>query len=133
MAKYAVDGGLYELTSGEHDAAKGWTADLGIGRFDDEFALTKLTTVPSVKVKPPRVAEAPINMECTLVRILPVGKANLILGEVVQWHVRDDVYDPASGRFDMHKLKPVGRLAGNLYSHIHQIFEMKRPNPDYRG
>jgi hypothetical protein len=40
VAKYAVDGGLYELTSGEHDAAKGWTADLGIGRFDDEFALT---------------------------------------------------------------------------------------------
>ena len=99
----------------------------------DEFALTKLTAVPSVKVKPPRVAEAPINMECKLVRILPVGKANLILGEVVQWHVRDDVYDPASGRFDMHKLKPVGRLTGNLYSHIHQIFEMKRPNPDYRG
>jgi flavin reductase (DIM6/NTAB) family NADH-FMN oxidoreductase RutF len=99
----------------------------------DEFALTKLTAVPGVKVKAPRVAEAPISMECTLVRILPVGKANLIIGEVVQWHVRDDIYDAATGRFDMHKLKPVGRLTGNLYSHIHQIFEMKRPNPDYRG
>jgi len=99
----------------------------------DEFALTKLTAVPGVKVKAPRVAEAPISMECKLVRILPVGKANLIIGEVVQWHVRDDIYDAATGRFDMHKLKPVGRLTGNLYSHIHQIFEMKRPNPDYRG
>jgi len=100
----------------------------------DEFALTGLTPIPSVKVKAPRVAEAPINMECTLVRILPVGtKANLVLGQVVQWHVRDDVYDPATGRLDMHALKPVGRLTGNLYSHIHQIFEMKRPNPDYRG
>ena len=39
----------------------------------------------------------------------------------------------ATGRFDMHKLKPLGRLTGNLYSHIHQIFEMKRPNPDYKG
>ena len=99
----------------------------------DEFALTQLTPAASLKVKAPRVAEAPINMECTLVRVLPVGRANLILGKVVQWHVRDDVYDPATGRFDMHKLRPVGRLTGNLYSHIHQIFEMKRPNPDYRG
>ena len=99
----------------------------------DEFALTKLTAASSVKVKAPRVAEAPINMECRLVRILPVGRANLILGEVVQWHVREDVYDPATGRLDMHALKPVGRLTGNLYSHIHQIFEMKRPNPDYKG
>jgi flavin reductase (DIM6/NTAB) family NADH-FMN oxidoreductase RutF len=73
-------------------------------------------------------------MECTLVRILPVGKkASLVLGEIVQWHVRDDVYDPKTGRLDMHRLRPVGRLCGNLYSHIHQIFEMKRPNPDYRG
>lgn len=99
----------------------------------DEFELTGLTAVPSIKVKAPRVAEAPINMECTVVRILPVGAAHLILGEVVQWHVRDDVYDAATGRLDMHRLRPVGRLTGNLYSHIHQIFEMKRPSPTYRG
>jgi flavin reductase (DIM6/NTAB) family NADH-FMN oxidoreductase RutF len=99
----------------------------------DEFALASLTAAPSTKVKAPRVAEAPINMECTVVRILPVGRANLVLGEIVQWHIRDDVYDAATGRLDMHRLKPVGRLTGNLYSHIHQIFEMKRPNPEYRG
>ena len=33
----------------------------------------------------------------------------------------------------MHRLRPVGRLTGNLYSHIHQIFEMKRPSANYRG
>jgi flavin reductase (DIM6/NTAB) family NADH-FMN oxidoreductase RutF len=99
----------------------------------DEFLVTKLTPVPSAVVKAPRVAEAPINMECRVVQILPVGKANLVLGRIVRWHVRDDVYDPATGRLDMHRLKPVGRLCGNLYSHVHQIFEMKRPSPDYRG
>jgi flavin reductase (DIM6/NTAB) family NADH-FMN oxidoreductase RutF len=100
----------------------------------DEFAVTKLTAVPSAVVKAPRVAEAPINMECRLLQVLPVGKkANLVMGEVVQWHVRDDVYDAATGRLDMRRLRPVGRLCGNLYSHIHQIFEMKRPSPDYRG
>ena len=34
---------------------------------------------------------------------------------------------------DMHRLQPVGRLAGNQYAHIHDIFEMKRPNENYRG
>jgi flavin reductase (DIM6/NTAB) family NADH-FMN oxidoreductase RutF len=90
----------------------------------DEFALTKLTPAPSVVVKAPRVAEAPISMECKVVRILPIGRAHLTLGEIVQWHVRDDVYDAATGRLDMHRLRPVGRLTGNLYSHIHDIFEM---------
>jgi flavin reductase (DIM6/NTAB) family NADH-FMN oxidoreductase RutF len=100
----------------------------------DEFAVSRLTPAPSARVKAPRVAEAPINMECTVVQVLPIGaRANLVIGQVVQWHVRDDVYDPATGRLDMHRLRPVGRLCGNLYSHIHQIFEMKRPNPDYRG
>jgi flavin reductase (DIM6/NTAB) family NADH-FMN oxidoreductase RutF len=100
----------------------------------DEFAVTRLTPLPGAVVKAPRVAEAPINMECRAVQVLPVGrKANLVIGEIVQWHVRDDVYDPTTGRLDMHALRPVGRLCGNLYSHIHQIFEMKRPNPDYRG
>ena len=100
----------------------------------DEFAVSRLTPAPSAMVKAPRVAEAPINMECRLVQLLPVGtKATLVIGEVVQWHVRDDVYDAKTGRLDMERLRPVGRLCGNLYSHIHQIFEMKRPNPDYRG
>src|SRR3989442_15482524 len=72
-------------------------------------------------------------MECTVGRILPVGKAHLVLGEIVQWHVRDDIYDAATGRLDMHRLRPAGRLTGNLYSHIHQIFEMKRPSANYRG
>jgi flavin reductase (DIM6/NTAB) family NADH-FMN oxidoreductase RutF len=99
----------------------------------DEFELTNLTPVAAARVKVPCVAEAPINLECKVVRILPVGRANLVLGEIVHWHVRDDIYDAATGRLDMHRLKPVGRLTGNLYSHIHDIFEMKRPSENYRG
>src|SRR5213082_3366528 len=41
----------------------------------DEFAVTGLTAAASAKVKPPRVADAPISMECRLVRIIPVGNA----------------------------------------------------------
>jgi len=81
------------------------------------------------------VALAPVSMECRLVQSIPVGNAphHLVIGEIVYFHVRDDIYDPATGRLDMHRLRPIGRLAGNLYSHIHEIFEMKRPVDNYRG
>jgi flavin reductase (DIM6/NTAB) family NADH-FMN oxidoreductase RutF len=101
----------------------------------DEFAKAGLATAPGVKVRVPRVAAAPVSMECRLAQIIPVGNLphHLIVGEIVHMHVRDDVFDPATGRLDMHRLKPVGRLAGHLYTHVHDIFEMKRPAADYRG
>jgi flavin reductase (DIM6/NTAB) family NADH-FMN oxidoreductase RutF len=99
----------------------------------DEFALTGLTPAPSVKVQAPRVAEAPISLECRVAQIIPVGRGphSLVLGEIVYFHVRDTLYH--NGRIDMHALRPVGRLAGHLYSHVHDIFEMKRPVDDYPG
>jgi flavin reductase (DIM6/NTAB) family NADH-FMN oxidoreductase RutF len=101
----------------------------------DEFARAGLATAPGVKVRVPRVAAAPVSMECRLAQIIPVGNLphHLIVGEIVHVHVRDDVFDPATGRLDMHRLKPVGRLAGHLYTHVHDIFEMKRPAVDYKG
>ena len=101
----------------------------------DEFSEARLAVAPSLKVKAPRVAAAPVSMECRVAQILPVGRLphHLVIGEIVHVHVRDDVYDPATGRLDMHRLKPVGRLAGHLYTHVHEIFEMKRPSASYRG
>jgi flavin reductase (DIM6/NTAB) family NADH-FMN oxidoreductase RutF len=99
----------------------------------DEFALTGLAVAPAARVKPPRVADAPIALECRLDRVVLVGRAHLVLGRIVHLHVRDGLYDSVTGRIDMHRLRPVGRLAGNLYTHVHDIFEMKRPNADYRG
>ena len=101
----------------------------------DEFALAKLTAVPGVKVKAPRVLEAPINMECRVTQILKIGNGphSLVIGEVVCFHLRDDIYDARTGRIDQGRLMPVGRLAGHQYAHIHDIFEMKRPNENYAG
>ena len=101
----------------------------------DEFALTGLTSAPSVKVKPPRVAEAPINMECRMTQIIPVGRDGyyVVLGEIVHFHIADEVYDAATERIDMAKLKPLGRLAGTWYAHVNDLFEIVRPNPNYRG
>lgn len=121
-----VDDALAEqmnLTSGEYPSEV------------DEFGLTGLTAAPGIKVKAPRVLEAPISMECRVVQILPVGHGphSLVLGEIVYFHIRDDLYNPNTGRIDMQKLHPVGRLAGNLYTHVHDIFEMKRPVENYAG
>jgi flavin reductase (DIM6/NTAB) family NADH-FMN oxidoreductase RutF len=101
----------------------------------DEFALTGLTAVPGVRVRVPRVAEAPISLECRLNQIITVGRGphQLVLGEIVYFHVRDELYNAETGRIDMHRLHPVGRLAGEMYSHIHDIFAMKRPDGNYRG
>src|SRR5262247_2400034 len=121
-----VDDALAEqmnLTSGEYPSEV------------DELAVTGLTAAPSVKVKAPRVAEAPINLECRVVQILPVGHGphSLVLGEIVQFHIRDDLYNPNTGRIDMYNLHPVGRLAGNLYTRVRDIFDMKRPVENYAG
>ena len=98
-----------------------------------EFTVTGLTPAPSVKVQAPRVAESPISLECRLQQIIPVGRGphSLVLGEIVYFHIRDDLY--VDGRIDMYNLHPVGRLAGHLYTHVHDIFEMKRPVENYPG
>src|SRR3954454_15003779 len=68
---------------------------------ESEVELTGLTLRPSVKVRPPRLAEAPVNLECRVLQIVPVGTgplaANLVIGEVVALHVDEGVLD-AQGR-----------------------------------
>ena len=94
-----------------------------------EFEVAGLTEAPSDLIKPPRVAESPVNMECRLIQIVPLGQGShqhgLVIGEVVYMHIRDDIID--GHRINHQNLKPTGRLAGNMYCHTADIFEMVRP------
>ena len=101
----------------------------------DEFAVAELAAAPGVRVTSPRVATAPVSLECRLVRIVEIGHGphSVVFGEIVYIHVRDALYDARTGRIDVGALRPVGRLAGHMYSHTNDLFEMKRPNPDYKG
>ena len=94
------------------------------------MSLARLTTVPSVKVKPPRIAESPVNLECKVRQIIPCGTgaiaANLVIGEVVMMHVADAVLDE-KGRIDPRKLQTVARLGGDFWCHTSDLFEQKRP------
>ena len=81
-----------------------------------ELAVAKLTPLPSRKVKPPRVAESPIHLECTLEKIVEVADTALILGRVVLAHVRDELVK--EGAVDPTLLEFVGRLGGDLYARV---------------
>lgn len=87
----------------------------------DEFAAANLTPAECEAVKAPRVREALISSECALDQILPVGGDHLVLGRVVRFHVRDDIYE--NGRVDLETLDPLGRLAGN-YTKLGGVFEL---------
>ena len=89
-----------------------------------ELELAKLRTAPSLRVKPPRLADSPINLECTLLRIIEVEETALILGRVVLFHAKDEVLK--DGRVDPHRLTFVGRLGDDLYCRVNDLFERKR-------
>ena len=89
-----------------------------------ELDLSGLKTLPSTKVKPPRLEASPINLECTLLRIVEVEETALILGRVVMVHAKDEIVD--GGRVDPRRLTFVGRLGDDLYCRVNDLFERKR-------
>ena len=91
----------------------------------DEFELTGLTPVPSDLVKPPRVGESPVSMECRLHRVIELGASFFVVGEIVRAHVKDEVL--TDGRVDIAKLRPLARLGGDGYSVVREVVRMPRP------
>jgi flavin reductase (DIM6/NTAB) family NADH-FMN oxidoreductase RutF len=95
----------------------------------------ELTTLPSVHVKPPRLADSPVSLECELMQIIELGAENaLVLGRVLAMHVRDDaVLDPAKHQIDTPKLNLIGRMHGSgWYARTSDLFKMDRiPRADW--
>jgi len=101
----------------------------------NELTQAGLTTLPSVRVKPPRIAESPVALECELMQIVDLGESGLVLGRVVAMHVRDDlVLDAANHYIDTPKLKLIGRMHGRgWYARTSDLFEMPRiPVSDWK-
>jgi flavin reductase (DIM6/NTAB) family NADH-FMN oxidoreductase RutF len=95
----------------------------------NELTQAGLTTLPSVLVKPPRIAESPVAMECELMQIVELGSSNgLVLGRVLAMHVRDDaVIDATKHYIDTPKLGLIGRMHGRgWYTRTSDLFEMPR-------
>jgi len=95
----------------------------------DEFVESGLTPVPGDLVKPPRVKESKISMECTLVQVVmfgtgPGGGAT-VFGKIVRFHIADELLHDF--RIDPDKLRPIGRMGGPTYTRTRDRFDLIRP------
>ncbi|QTN01066.1 flavin reductase family protein [Sediminibacillus dalangtanensis] len=86
----------------------------------DEFSQAGLTAVPGERISSPRVAAAPVQMECELDRIIDIGSNSLVLGRLVCYHIQDEVY-METDKVDPEALQVIGRMAGD-YTHIDDFF-----------
>ncbi len=98
----------------------------------DEFELAGLTKAPSIRVRPCRVAESPVQFECRYFQTLRLpgtglrGTIDIIIGKVVLVHVKDDVIGP-DGRLDIPRIRPLARLGYYDYTSVESVFEMVIP------
>lgn len=101
----------------------------------DEFIKAGFTKEASQLIKPPRVKESPVQMECKILEVKPVGttggSANLVIAEVLLMHVNENILDE-NGRIDQLKMDLVARLGGNWYARINfeNMFEVKKPGSE---
>ncbi|MGE3148343.1 MAG: flavin reductase family protein [Pseudorhodoplanes sp.] len=88
-----------------------------------------LEVAPSIDIKTPRLAAAPIAYECKFLQALELGKyrSHLVLGEVVRFHVQDHLLK--DGKIDIRKLDPIARIGGPNYAHVGDIITMAPSAP----
>ena len=95
----------------------------------DEFELSGLTPTPSDLVKPPRVKEAKITMECKLVQVIQFGTGPgggcTVFGEILRFHIADELFD--NFRINQDLLHAIGRMGGPTYTRTQDRFDLARP------
>lgn len=97
----------------------------------NEFLKSGFTALPSHNVKPYRVAESPVQLECKVTDIIALGQeggaGNMIICEVVKFHINENILDE-KGLIDPEKIDLVARLGGNWYSRAKEgLFEVEKP------
>ncbi len=99
----------------------------------DEFVKAGFTAIKSDKVKPFRVKESPVQLECKVLQVIETGQeggaGNLVICEVVCMHIDDNVLTP-DGKIDPHKIDLVARMGGDYYCRASgsAVFEVHKPN-----
>ncbi|WP_454726985.1 MULTISPECIES: flavin reductase family protein [Cupriavidus] len=90
-----------------------------------EVEVLGLATAPSSLIRTPRLADAPVSMECRLERVIAFGEtgAEFVVGEVLAFHLRDDLYQ--DGKVDTRALNPVCRIGGPNYASLGEIVTLR--------
>ncbi|WOH63132.1 flavin reductase family protein [Bradyrhizobium sp. BWA-3-5] len=85
----------------------------------------RLSTLPGERIKVPRLAAAPIAMECRFRQCLEFGetRSRLIVGEVLVFHIRDGLLN--NGKIETEALDPIARIAGPRYARLGEIVTLK--------
>ena len=102
------------------------------GKGVNEFEKAGFTMLPSQLVKPPRVAEAPVQMECIVTEVIHLGNnpgaGNLVLAEIKLIHIREEILDE-DGKIDQAKIDLVARLGGDWYCRVtaDNLFKVAKP------
>lgn len=101
-----------------------------IAANESEFELAGLTPIASSLVKPPRVKECKITMECEMVHNYKLensktGGATIVIGKIVLFHIDESVLLD-NYKINLETYQPIARLAGSNYSKIGEIFSLKR-------
>jgi flavin reductase (DIM6/NTAB) family NADH-FMN oxidoreductase RutF len=98
---------------------------------ESEFDRFGIAPTPSERVRPPRVAAAPVAFECTLERFVHIGEgplaANVVFGRIHIAHVSEAVLD-GGGKPDPAKLDLIGRMGGESYTRTCERFDLPRPD-----
>ena len=100
----------------------------------DEFTMAGFTPIASEVIKPPRVAESKVQMECKVLEVKPLGTeggaGNLVICEVLIMHIADDILNEERNMIDQKKLHLVARLGGDWYCEVtdHNLFHVAKPN-----
>ena len=98
----------------------------------NEFDKAGFTMLPSHQVKPPRVAEAPVQLECVVTEVISLGAqpgaGNLILAEIKLIHIKEEILDE-DGKIDQIKIDLVARLGGDWYCRVtpENLFQVAKP------
>jgi flavin reductase (DIM6/NTAB) family NADH-FMN oxidoreductase RutF len=99
----------------------------------NEFVKAGFTMLPSEVVQPPRVAESPVQLECRIQQVIPLGEkagaGNLVIAEILRIHLSESILDD-KGNIDQTALDLVARLGGNWYARINKdsLFQLDKPN-----
>lgn len=94
----------------------------------NEFEKAGFTAIPSELVKPMRVKESPVQLECKVFELKEIGNCNLVFCEVVKIHISESVLDDKQ-MIDQQKIDLVARMGGNWYCRAHgdALFEIEKP------
>ena len=91
------------------------------GKDYNKFKEMKLTAIPATHINCPMIAESPINIECRVTQIIPLGSHDMFMAEVINVHASSEFLDPITGAFDMQKAELIAYSHGNYYELGQQI------------